>query len=352
MFFRCFVVSLLFYFIFSASVFSHEPLLLNGLDQWKIFETLKNSDKKILSRLENHFSNLVKDDFYKAPSKCHSIPKVIHFVWIGPSRFPEDSKKNLTSWITNNPNYKFKFWTDRKRNGLPNQLEFEFIDSDFFQFFSDEYIQSENYGEKSDLIRYEVLFREGGVYVDHDVLSYQSINTLLERSDFFVGLEPPHLPLGESAITVCNNIIGSRKEHPILEETIKSIKKDWISNGYIYEGNSKDMITRRVFFRTFLPFSNSVLKLLNSKSFVNVVLPPIFFNDIAGDKGIFANHEYAGSWFNSASVEEKFFKRKLEKISKKTNKIFGILGLILLINIFLVIVLIKNLIINKKNARY
>lgn len=316
---------------------------------WEIFENLKAKDRKILLNLQNHFSKLTDQGFFEKTIERNTIPKVIHFIWIGPKHFPEDSKKNIISWIENNPGYVFKFWTDRKRDNLPKNLTIHFINASFFHFFLNEYLQSENYGEKSDLIRYEILFREGGVYVDHDVVAYNSLDTLLERVDFFCGVEPPHIPLGESSITICNNIIGSKSKHPIIEETIFSIKKDWDSIGSTYVGNSRDMITKRVFFRTFLPFSNSVFELLESKKFINLVLPPIFFNDIYGNKGIFAHHEYASSWFNSLGEEEKFFKKRLEKISKKTNKLLLGLSILLLMNFtFLFFVLVNRLIRKKK----
>ena len=73
------------------------------------------------------FSNLVffKELFEKNSStklSCTvnpSIPKVLHFIWLGPKEFPRDSIPNIQSWVEKHPGWKVKFWTDRKRN-LPS----------------------------------------------------------------------------------------------------------------------------------------------------------------------------------------------------------------------------------------
>lgn len=80
------------------------------------------------------------------------IPRIIHQVWIGPRPRPE---RLMATWRKMNPSFTYELWDDARcaAAGFRNQRE---IDA-----------QPELAG-KADLIRYEVLARHGGVYVDAD----------------------------------------------------------------------------------------------------------------------------------------------------------------------------------------
>ena len=43
------------------------------------------------------------------------VPKVIHFVWLGPNPFPRESVENVRSWMARHPGWVVNFWTDRDR---------------------------------------------------------------------------------------------------------------------------------------------------------------------------------------------------------------------------------------------
>ena len=84
------------------------------------------------------------------------IPKKLHFIWIGDeSKMP---KECIHTWISQNPDYEYKIWdndaiTDRMwRN--PKQLH--------------DMLSKKDYAGASDIMRYEILYEEGGVYVDAD----------------------------------------------------------------------------------------------------------------------------------------------------------------------------------------
>jgi len=70
--------------------------------------------------------------------------------------------------------------------------------------------------ERSDIIRLEVLYRFGGVYVDTDIECLRPLDPLIEGLDFFTcDLKPGQ---------VNNAAIGSVPGHPILERALRELK--------------------------------------------------------------------------------------------------------------------------------
>ena len=63
-------------------------------------------------------------------------------------------------------NWTLKLWTDE------NIKDLNFDNRDIFD-------KADNYGMKSDILRYEILYREGGIYIDIDYECLQSIENII-----------------------------------------------------------------------------------------------------------------------------------------------------------------------------
>ena len=145
--------------------------------------------------------------FRGTPSKESRIPKTIHQIWIG-SPVPQKYLQIQKSWKEHHPDWEYRLWTDADIEGLVLQNR-------------QLYETSTNWGEKSDILRYEILYQFGGLYVDMDFECIRSFELFHHLCDFYVGLErmqdlaaSPH---------VGNALIGSCAFHPILAECITLI---------------------------------------------------------------------------------------------------------------------------------
>lgn len=78
------------------------------------------------------------------------IPKIIHQIWIGPNQRPQ---KWLDTWKEKNPDWEYRLWTDDNLPLLENQRQFALMS---------------HYSGKADILRYELLYRYGGFYIDAD----------------------------------------------------------------------------------------------------------------------------------------------------------------------------------------
>ncbi len=79
-------------------------------------------------------------------TKETKIPKVVHFIWLGPRPFPPQSVENVRTWIAHNPDWEFKFWTDRRRDPPCNGMETIVMKEYPFPLLGNRYVASENWG--------------------------------------------------------------------------------------------------------------------------------------------------------------------------------------------------------------
>jgi inositol phosphorylceramide mannosyltransferase catalytic subunit len=137
------------------------------------------------------------------PESAPRIPKIIHQIWLG-SPVPERYAQWMQSWKLHHPDWQYQLWTDAevKNIRLYNQELFD---------------ASCNYGQKSDILRYELLYRYGGLYIDIDFRCLKSFERLHHTYDFYLGI------LNTGTVDLGIGLIGSVPNHPILKKVIKNM---------------------------------------------------------------------------------------------------------------------------------
>ncbi len=315
-----------------------ETLMGREYSAWKYVQTADDFENL------NFFKSVYERNipFLSMKSNMLHVPKVIHFIWIGPKPFPRDSVENVKSWIVKHPDWTFKFWTDRDRPLPHKQMQPARVQDLQFIKVYECYKKSENYAEKSDLLRYEILYQEGGIYVDHDVKCFQSFEPLNRAYDFYCGMELPYKTSLSSSVLPTNNIIGSRPGHIILHKCMDWLSDNWDRIDNEYPGKDKDSVINRVAHRTFLVLGETFKQLANKEGNRDIALPTYYFNSPSDKQAIFSRHLYQGTWFENESEFEKMVRERLIKITKKTNRILTICGIFSFLNIFaLVLVFMK-----------
>jgi len=137
-------------------------------------------------------------------AETYLIPKIIHFIWLG-SPLPPECRKWISTWKKLHPGWIVQIWTDETiaRFGLKNKEAYE---------------RAVNFGEKSDIARYEILYRYGGLYADTDFECLKPLDLLHKSCEFYTGVS------GDNDCLL-NGLIGSMPGHPILKECIEAVKK-------------------------------------------------------------------------------------------------------------------------------
>ncbi|NGX39151.1 MAG: Subversion of eukaryotic traffic protein A [Chlamydiae bacterium] len=261
------------------------------------------------------------------------IPKVVHFIWLGPKSFPRESVVNVRSWMAHHPDWTFKFWTDRKRP-LPHPDMQECMVRDFsFEKLGDFYAKSDNYGEQSDLLRIEILFKEGGVYVDHDVECMQGFGALHGAYDFYCGMDCPYPTSLSSSVLPTNNLVGAKKGHPLLEKMMFWLDERWEQIERDYPGRDRDSVINRVSHRTFFALGEAFKTFGNKEGNIDIALPTCYFNSPKIERALFAQHKYKGTWFENESNFERKARKRLMMLSKKANKLLLAVGVLAGLNL-------------------
>lgn len=122
------------------------------------------------------------------------IPRVIHRIWLG-SDLPEALSGAANQWRAYFPDYEMKLWDDRSLTqlGMPRH-----------------WFSAQTYAERSDIARYELLWRFGGIYTDCDVTPLRDFRYLWDDSDRFIAFR-------ESEDLVWNGLVAAAPRHPALK---------------------------------------------------------------------------------------------------------------------------------------
>jgi mannosyltransferase OCH1-like enzyme len=92
--------------------------------------------------------------------------KKIHQIWVGPNPIPIKSIKFIEEIKKLHPDYEYRLWTDAD------------LTSENFEIL--EYINSTHiYAQKADIMRYEILYKHGGMYLDIDFEVLKPLTPLL-----------------------------------------------------------------------------------------------------------------------------------------------------------------------------
>jgi inositol phosphorylceramide mannosyltransferase catalytic subunit len=158
------------------------------------------------------------------PPLQQTIPRIIHQIWLG-SPLPSRYKKFQESWVKHHPGWEYRLWTDADVPSLQliNQKAFD---------------AGRTYAEKANILRYEILERFGGMYVDTDFECLQPFDVFHDYYEFYTGM------VSANRETLINNaLIATIPHHPILKECVENIGKtdlgdrQMCKNGTIYFGH-------------------------------------------------------------------------------------------------------------------
>lgn len=240
---------------------------LNLLDErWgkPIYKTLKQLYEK------NSADNLV---YHEKPL----IPLKIHQIWLG-SPLPEEYAHYAQTWKDHHPEWEYHLWTDADLANYPMKNRAL-------------YDAARNYGEKSDIARYEILYQEGGLYVDTDYECLKACDVFNHYYTFYTGIQP----LDTNIMQLGIGIIGAQKGHPLLKAVIENLVHNSTLTQQIIAKTGPIYFTR--VFCSIAPQLHMPL----------IALPPTYFYprgyyQSKDEKNIwlkpesYAVHHWAGSW--------------------------------------------------------
>lgn len=198
------------------------------------------------------------------------IPKTIHQIWLGNKPIPEKFKLYIDGWKQIYNDYEHILWNDDdvvKNDVIPDTLKDLYFNNKLSCVF------------RADILRYVILQKYGGIYLDTDFECLKKIPIHFFNFDFLGGIQNN----GEVAI----GFIASKSNESIINDTINDILPS------VERAKQRGM------------YCNDQL---------NEIIGPVFFSKIArkyikNENYFFFNHQYFYPyWFNEKQRQNENFK--------------------------------------------
>lgn len=141
------------------------------------------------------------------------IPKIIHQIWSGVDEpLPEEFKSLGETWKRDYPDWEYHLWDNKKM--------IEFVKTEY----PEHWFVYQKYPfnvQRWDAIRYLILEKIGGLYIDFDYESLQPMDEILENKTCCFSLEKD---VGGGLFKVFNNaMMMSTPNHPFMQKIVKFV---------------------------------------------------------------------------------------------------------------------------------
>lgn len=255
------------------------------------------------------------------------IPKIIHYCWFGKGQIPSYLKECIDTWSKIMPDYEIKCWNEDNFN------------INITPFVKEAY-DNKKYAFVSDYVRIYVLYNEGGIYLDTDVVVKKRFDSFLEYN-FCSGVEW-HEDLFEKSgscklldsngkrlnpqtmdVVGCGilaAVMMSLKEEPILKDIL-----DYYNNQkFVLDDGTFNLIVSPAIYAVFAEKYGYRYKNEEQHFSNNYAVYPsnIFSLKETANEDTVALHIGNGSW-----IDDNTLLKKLSRISKKykfTNQLYKI----------------------------
>lgn len=129
------------------------------------------------------------------------IPKKIHRVWLG-GEMPAEYRQFERRWMELHPGWVVHTWREHELDWLRNRRAFD---------------DAPLLSSKSNIARYEIVLREGGLYVDTDYEPLRALDGLLDGSELVLAEEEPGI--------FSNALFGASPGHPVLSAVVAGLSE-------------------------------------------------------------------------------------------------------------------------------
>lgn len=232
------------------------------------------------------------------------IPKVIHYCWFGGKPIPEKDKKCIESWKKFCPDFEIKEWNENNYDIEKNK------------YMSDAY-KEKKWGFVPDYARFDIIYNEGGFYLDTDVELIKPLEELREN-EAYMGFESKRWINGGIGF-------GANAKNKLIKEL-----RDMYENINFYnEDGSLNIKPSPYYITEFLEKKglqrNNKMQLIDTMK----IYPTEYFaakdyitGKVTKTKNTISIHQYNASWQSPKSK----FKLKVKQIMG--NKIYNVLILV------------------------
>ncbi len=227
------------------------------------------------------------------------IPKIIHYIWLGGKPLPEIAKKCIKSWKKYCPDYEIKRWDESN------------VNIDCMPYCREAY-DLQKYAFASDVLRFDILAKEGGIYLDIDVELLKPLDEFL-LNDVICGFE-------NDSYIAPGLILGSVPNNSLIENLLDEYKDKHfaLTKGMKNQETICAIFTDKLVAKGFM-LNNTYQKIENIAVYPSEYFCPKSMSDgkIYKTENTYSIHHYASTWVPKnvvfANKCKQFIKRLLGK---------------------------------------
>lgn len=180
---------------------NHEVMEIMGERGFKLLAEETSAARGVITELPWFRDTLFV--FRKVPTRRgREIPKILHQIWIGPKPAPE---RLMQTWLERHTEWTYKLWTNETATaGWENHRAIDAMPE---------------WNGKADIMRYEILEREGGVLVNADSRCLQPLSDEMLEHEAFACWEHEY----ERAGLIAAGYVGAVQGSALMRECINTI---------------------------------------------------------------------------------------------------------------------------------
>jgi mannosyltransferase OCH1-like enzyme len=226
-----------------------------------------------------------------------SIPKILHQIWIGPKPAPINL---MNTWKEKHPDFEYIFWNEK-----------EFENRGMIFECQDKIDEMETYCGKTDIMRFEILYKYGGIYIDADSFCIEKLDEEIIKKSF-AGWENEVKRPGLIAV----GTMGFTINHPIPKKAIEFIKNNEVS--YAKTGKLAWQNTGPVLLTNLYNQDSNNIKLFNVVNSYTFLPHHYTGEEYTGHGKIYAFQKWGSTWdaydtLNDSVLPDKYIAPPINK---------------------------------------
>jgi mannosyltransferase OCH1-like enzyme len=266
------------YVILITAILAHHEAICEQLLGMNLGEDIECYSLYLMTFSTRNVDNSAVDKYF-SDRKDKIIPATIHSFWFSGEDKPDLYKRCIESWHKYCPDFKIIEWNTDNYDVSQNAYMLEAFEKRKWAFVSD-------------YARLDVIYRQGGVYLDMDVELTSSLAPYLRADSFFCRQEDGMLDLGSG--------FGAQKENKLIGEMLDSYR----NRRYIMPDGSVDKTAQPELLNPILQKNGFDRKHDSEVVGNSIVLSNDYITCYSGDESV-RNAKLGIHWHNGSWLEEK-----------------------------------------------
>jgi mannosyltransferase OCH1-like enzyme len=160
------------------------------------------------------------------PDMRHStaIPRILHQIWLGGRPMPLEFRRFAAGWRRNHSRWEYCLWSEDSLPELHTAATYEAV---------------QPLAGKADVLRYELVWRFGGVYVDTDVECLRPLDPLLRGLPAFIADQRRNRPI--------NCVLGAVAGHGLTEALVAGVGASFAAQRGLFEQTGPGFLKRTLY---------------------------------------------------------------------------------------------------------